>query len=68
MVNAAHPCPPFSSTPAQLLGPLRPPLGEGMLTRAATISRVPGVHSQPTAEAAAAAEVSRARGGAPCVR
>ena len=37
MVNAAHPCPPFSSTPAQLLGPLRPPRGEGMLTRAATI-------------------------------
>lgn len=37
MVNAAHPWPPFSSSPAQLLGPLPPPLGEGMLTSAATV-------------------------------
>lgn len=65
MVNAAHPRPPFYAGSAAR--PPRPPLGEGMLTRGGDV-RGPGVHSQPTAEAAAAAGVSRAGGGAPRVR
>lgn len=49
--------------------PLHPrgPFSAGIITGAPAIQWVPRVHSQPTAEAAAAAEVSGARGGTPGV-
>lgn len=58
-------CPSSSpGVPAPLLGPGLP---LSMLTGATTVEWVPGVHSQPAAKAAAAAQVPRARGGPPSV-
>lgn len=52
-----------------LCPPLHPrgPFSAGIITGAPAVQWVPRVHSQPTAEAAAAAEVSGARGGTPGV-